>query len=143
APVAERLGSLFSDRQASLVVADTGAHVVQPGARNAYVLHNSLLYWHASFALGQWAAANLGGSGFVASCVCDAGYDTVYAFRRGVESAGRTIVGDGVPHRDPADVGIARLLGAGRSWGAHLVYGLYSGTPAARVVRAYAASGLG
>src|SRR5207237_1045253 len=39
--------------------------------------------------------------------------------------------------------GIAGLLGAVRSSGANVVYGLYSGTHAAEFVRAYAASGLG
>jgi branched-chain amino acid transport system substrate-binding protein len=143
APVAQRLATLFADRQASLVVADVGAHVVQPAARNAFVLHNSLLYWHASFALGQWAAANLGNRGFVAACLCDAGYDTVFAFRRGFESAGGSIVGDGVTHVDPAHAGLPELLAAVQGSGANVLYGLYSGAHAAEFVQAYAGSGVG
>jgi branched-chain amino acid transport system substrate-binding protein len=143
APVAQRLASLFNDRQASLVVADVGAHVVQPALRNAFVLYNSLLYWHASFAAGQWAAANLGNRGFVAASLPDAGYDTVYAFRRGFESAGGTIVGDAVTHVDPTDAGLSQLLAAVQSSGANVLYGLYSGASAGQFLQAYAGAGVG
>ena len=139
--VADRIGSLFSARQASLVVADVGAHLVQPAARNAYVLHNSLLYWQASFAVGQWAAANLGTRAFLASGLSDSGYDTVYAFRRGFESAGGTVVGEAVTHADTP--GLTELFAAVRSSGANVLYGLYSGAHAAEFVQAYASSGVG
>lgn len=140
--VANNLGSLFADRQASLVVANVGAHVVVPMARNAYVLHNSLLYWQASYAGGQWAAANLGRQAFIASCQCDSGYDAIYAFRRGFESAGGTVVGEAVTHVDPANTGLSDLFAAVRSSGAKVLYGLYSGSHAGEFVRAYSGSGV-
>jgi branched-chain amino acid transport system substrate-binding protein len=142
APVAQRLTSLFAERHASLVVADVGAHVVQPAARNRFVLHNSLLYWHASFALGQWAAVNLGKRGFVAASLSDAGYDTVFAFRRGFQSAGGSIVGDGVTHVDPAHDGLSELFAAVQASRANVLYGLYSGAHAVEFVQAYARSGM-
>src|SRR4051794_2199436 len=104
---AARIGDLFSTRQAPLVVADVGAHVVQPAAKSAYVLYNSLLYWQASFSAAQWAAANFGKKAFVAASMCDSGYDTIYAFRRGFEAAGGTVVGDAVTHVNPADAGLS------------------------------------
>jgi branched-chain amino acid transport system substrate-binding protein len=139
--VADRIGALFSARQASLVVADVGAHVVQPASRNPFVLHNSLLYWQASYAAGQWAAANLGTRAFIASGLSDSGYDTVYAFRRGFESAGGTVVGEAVTHAETS--GLADLFGAVRSSGANVLYGLYSGAHATEFVRGYAGSGGG
>jgi branched-chain amino acid transport system substrate-binding protein len=142
APVAARLGGLFAERQASLVVADVGGHVVQAAPRNPFVLHNSLLYWQASFAMGRWAAANVGPRAVVASSLCDSGYDTVYAFRRGFESAGGTLVGDAVTHVDPADDGLSDLFTTVRSAGPNVVYGLYSGAQAVEFVAAYAASGV-
>jgi branched-chain amino acid transport system substrate-binding protein len=139
--VADRIGSLFSARQASLVVADVGAHLVQPAARNASVVHNSLLYWQASYAAGQWAAANLGTRAFIASGLSDSGYDTVYAFRRGFESAGGTVVGEAVTHADTS--GLSELFAAVGSSGANVLYGLYSGAHATEFVRAYGGSGVG
>lgn len=141
--VANRLGPLFVGRQASLVVANVGAHVVTPASKSANVVHNSLLYWHASYASGRWAAANLGRTAFIASCQCDSGYDTIYAFRRGFESAGGTIVGEAVTHIDPANDGLAALFGAVRSSGASVLYGLYSGSNATEFVQSYASSGAG
>jgi branched-chain amino acid transport system substrate-binding protein len=138
--VADRIGSLFSAPQASLVVADVGAHVVQPAARNPYVLHNSLLYWQASFAAGQWAAANLGARAFIASGLSDSGYDTVYAFRGGFESAGGTVVGEAVTHAETS--GLTELFAAVRSSGASVLYGLYSGAHATEFVQGYAGSGV-
>ena len=139
--VANRIGSLFSTRQASLVVANVGAHVVAPGQRNPNVLHNSLLYWQASYAAGQWAAASLGKRAFIASSQRDSGYDSIYAFRRGFEAAGGTIVGEQVTHADPRDSGLSTLFAAVRSSGATVLYGVYSGSPAAEFVRAHAAAG--
>jgi branched-chain amino acid transport system substrate-binding protein len=139
--VADRIGSLFSERRVPLVVADVGAHLVPPASRNAYVLHNSLLYWQASYAAGLWAAANLGTRAFVASGLSDSGYDTVYAFRRGFESAGGTVVGEAVTHADTP--GLAELFAAVRSSGANVVYGLYSGAHAVEFVQGYAGSGVG
>jgi branched-chain amino acid transport system substrate-binding protein len=139
--VADRIGSLFSTRQASLMVADVGAHLVQPAARNPYVLHNSLLYWQASHAAGQWAAANLGTRAFIASGLSDSGYDTVYAFRRGFESAGGIVVGEAVTHADTT--GLTELFAAVRSSGANVLYGLYSGAHATEFVQGFAGSGVG
>jgi branched-chain amino acid transport system substrate-binding protein len=139
--VADRIGSLFSARQTPLVVADVGAHLVPPASRNAYVLHNSLLYWQASYAAGLWAAGNLGTRAFIASGLSDSGYDTVYAFRRGFESAGGTVVGEAVTHADTP--GLTELLAAVRSSEANVLYGLYSGAHAVEFVRAYAGSGVG
>jgi branched-chain amino acid transport system substrate-binding protein len=139
--VAERLGPLFARRRTPLVVANTGAHVVPTAARSPFVLHNSLLYWQASFAMGRWAARNLGRRAFVATSLHDAGYDSVYAFRRGFESAGGAVVGEGVSHADPASPELAALFAAARESRAGVVYGLYSGDAATEFVRGYAASG--
>jgi branched-chain amino acid transport system substrate-binding protein len=141
--VADRLAALFAERQASLVVADVGAHVVQPAAQNKNVLHNSLLLWQSSFAAGQWAAATVGKTAFLAATVGDAGYDALFAFRRGFESGGGTIVGDAVTGAGATSPSLAEVMAAIRASGASIVYGLYSGARAAEFVQAYAGSGLG
>jgi branched-chain amino acid transport system substrate-binding protein len=139
---AAAIADVFSMRQSPLVVADVGAHVVQAAAKKAYVLQNSLLYWQASYSAGQWAAANVSKQAFIASSLCDSGYDTIYAFRRGFEAAGGVVVGDAVTHSDPADAALAELLAAVRRSGAGLLYALYSGAEAIELVQAYAGAGL-
>jgi branched-chain amino acid transport system substrate-binding protein len=138
--VARQLTSLFEQRKTPLVVANVGAHVVTPAARSAFVLHNSLLYWQASYMMGI-AATRAGKRAFIASALPDAGYDTIYAFRRGFEVAGGTIVGEGVSHADPANPGVSELVAAVKSSGADVLYGLYSGSHAAEFVQAAAGSG--
>jgi branched-chain amino acid transport system substrate-binding protein len=133
---AARLGALFAERRTSLVVADVGAHVVPPSQRNAYVLHSSLLYWHASHAFGRWAPSRMGSRALVAVAAPDAGYDTVYAFRRGFEVAGGTVVAEIVP--DAAADGFAELRRAVASARPNLVYALYTGPEAAELVRVWA-----
>ena len=72
-PVAKLLTPLFAKAKVPLVVANVGGHVPLPADRSPYVLHNSLLYWQASFAAGKWTAGNLGRSAFVAASLADSG----------------------------------------------------------------------
>ena len=76
-PTAQHLTSLFEQRQVPLVLANVGAHVVRPRQRHPLVLHHSLGYWQSSFALGRWAARNLGPRAYVSASIVDAGYDTL------------------------------------------------------------------
>jgi branched-chain amino acid transport system substrate-binding protein len=140
--VAGQLGGLFAERNTPLVVAGVGAHLVPPGARQSQVLHNTLLYWQAGFAAGRWVATHLGKRAFIASALSDSGYDALFAFRRGFESEGGTVVGDAVTHVHPGATGLPELVTAVRSSGADVVYGVYSGIQAAEFVQAYAASGI-
>lgn len=139
--VAARLAPLFAARQATLVVANVGAHAVPPSAKSAFVVHNSLQYWQSAYVLGRVAALTAGKRAFLASSLCDSGYDTVYAFRRGFESGGGTIVGEAVTHVDPANSGMADLPGAVKSSGAGILCGLYSGAHAVEFAQAGLASG--
>ncbi|MDX6512148.1 MAG: branched-chain amino acid transport system substrate-binding protein [Gaiellaceae bacterium] len=144
--VAQQIAPLFAERQAPLIVTNVGAHVIPPNRRSPYVFYNSLLYWQASYAMGRWAAAALAKTGvsqqaFVASALSDSGYDTVYAFRLGFESAGGTIVDERVTHVDPVDSGVSDLMNSVKSSGAKVLYGLYSGAHAAEFVQASASSG--
>jgi ABC-type branched-subunit amino acid transport system substrate-binding protein len=137
APTARHLAPLFEDRQVPLVVANMGAHVVRPRERHGQVLHSSLGYWQASFAFGRWAARNLGPRGYVAASIVDAGYDTLYAFRRGLESAGGTVVRTKVTGVRPSRgelTSMFRSIGRSRP---DFVYAMYSGDAAADFVSAY------
>jgi branched-chain amino acid transport system substrate-binding protein len=142
APVASRLAAEMAERRVPLLVANVGAHAVRPADRSPYVLHNSLNYWQASFGMGTWAASNLGHRALVATSAPDAGYDTIYAFRQGMRSAGGRVVGTVVTPEDP-DAAMSALKKAIRSRRPDFVYGLYSASDAVSFVRAYDRTGPG
>jgi ABC-type branched-subunit amino acid transport system substrate-binding protein len=88
--VASRLQDLFQSQQRVLLAATVGEHASAPGKPNPYVFFNSLNYWQANWALGAWTAQNLGRQILMAGSFYESGYDSLYAFQRGVESAGRS-----------------------------------------------------
>jgi branched-chain amino acid transport system substrate-binding protein len=135
APVAHQLAPLFRERRRPLVVANVGAHVVRPEERRPYVLHNSLLDWQASFSIGCWAARR-GERALVLTSQSDAGYDSLYAFRRGFGGETRTIV------TQPGGESLLAQLRALPRPHPTVVYILASGRHAASILRAYRASGL-
>lgn len=142
APVAHQIAPLFKGRQVPLLVANVGAHWVKPAHHNPYVLHAGLQYWQASFALGRWAAANAGSRAVVAASRADSGYDAVYAFKQGFESAGGRVVSQVVTHISPEHAGFGDVFEAVSDARADLLFGLYSGQLATQFVREYARSGL-
>lgn len=142
APVARQLASTFEERGVPLVVAGIGGHLVRPADRSDLVLHNSLLYWRASFAAGSWAASNLGPRAIVAGSFADTGYDTVYAFRQGFASSGGSVLDTIVTHEFPAASGLSSLYDTISSADPSVVYGVYSGSAAIEFVKGYAAAGL-
>ena len=137
APVAHQLAPLFHERGKPLIVANVGAHVVRPSERHPNVLHNSLLDWQASFSMGRWAAARSGSRALILTSQSDAGYDSVYAFRRGFGGETRTIV----THAGEREPLAAQLRALPRPHPT-VVYVLASGRQAASILRAYRASGL-
>lgn len=142
APVARLVTPLAQEHGIPLLVANVGAHVVPPDARDAYVLHNSLLFWQASFAAGSWSANTLGRRAVLATSRADAGYDALYAFRRSFEAAGGSVAASIVTGAGPGETTVAELLEAIAETAPDVVYASYSGAEAVELVRAYAASGL-
>jgi ABC-type branched-subunit amino acid transport system substrate-binding protein len=138
-PVARQITSLFEDAGVTLVAASAGGHLVRPADRSPAVVHHSLGYWQASFAIGRWAAANAGATGFVATSLADSGYDAVYAYRRGLESAGGRVADDLVTHVDGGAAGLSSAVG--RS-GARHVHALYSAGRALDALRALSSTGM-
>jgi len=134
APVADALVPLAAERGRCLVAANVGGHLVSRS--HPSLLHSSLQHWQSAFAMGQWAATNLGSRLFSVAALPDAGYDGIYAFRRGFESAGGRLVGNAVTHASPADDGVAAAISAARASGADVVVGHHSGSRAADLIRA-------
>jgi branched-chain amino acid transport system substrate-binding protein len=140
APVARQLEPLFRERRRPLIVANVGAHVVRPDERSPFVLHNSLLDWQAAYSMGVWAAGHAGRRVLVLTSMADAGYDSIYAFRRGLATSGGRVVETIVTHAGETQSLRSRLDDLAETPSA--VYVVASGKNAAEIVRAYRASGL-
>ena len=140
--VAADLRPIFEESRRVLIVTNVGANVVREADRSSHVFYNSLNYWQANRATGQWAADNLGRRAFVASSLYDSGYDSVYAFRTGFESAGGEVVDTYTTHVPPDSGDPAPLIAAIKKAKPDVVFGCYCGEPAITFVRAYSKSGL-
>lgn len=138
--VAEQLEPLFRERRRPLLVANVGAHVVRPEQRSAWVLHNSLGEWRAAYALGLWAGRRAGSRALILTSLADAGYDSIYTFRRGLAASGGRVVGTFVADAGQSDPLHAHLRGVAEQPSVAIV--LASGSHAAGLVRAYRSSGL-
>jgi len=140
--VAATLHPLLHERQMPLLVSNIGANLTRDDRNSPYIIRNSFSYWQSSWALGRWAAGNLGKQAFVVSSFYDSGYDSLYAFQLGFESAGGTITSTKVTHR-PTDTGELHMLMADiQQTQPDLVFAAYSGAQATDFVRAYAHAGL-
>jgi branched-chain amino acid transport system substrate-binding protein len=138
--IAAGLHPLLHERQVPFIVSDVSADVPRAGQPSPYVFRNSLGHWQSSWALGRWAARNVGRSAFIAASFYESGYDAIYAFQLGFESVGGTIVKTHITHLPSGSDDLAPLMaqiGAARP---NLVYAAYSGQQAVDFVRAYAAA---
>jgi branched-chain amino acid transport system substrate-binding protein len=139
---AATLHALLHERQMPLLVSNIGANLTRDDRQSPYIIRNSFSYWQSSWALGRWAAGNLGRQAFVASSFYDSGYDSLYAFQLGFESAGGAIQSTIVTHV-PNDTGeLHTLMAAIQRAQPDLVFAAYSGPQASDFVRAYADAGL-
>lgn len=122
-----------------LVVANVGAQLVDeplPGA-----VQTSLQHWQSSLRMGEWAAGHLGRSLFSIVSAPDAGYDTVFAVRRGFTSAGGRFLGFELTHG--ADSGtVEQAARAAKRSGADVVAISATGSRAEQILQACRAVGL-
>ena len=139
---ARNLWPVFANTNVPLITADMGAnmHTEQPG--NAQVFHHSLQYWQGSYALGRWAAANLGTRGLVNTSFYDSGYDTIAAFRRGFEAAGGEVLATRVTDAPPNFDTVAPTVEDIEKLQPDFVFAAYSDADAITYVRAYHDFGL-
>src|SRR4051812_13316450 len=140
APVAQQLEPIFREHGRTLLVANVGAHVVRPEQHSAHVIYNSLLDWQAAFSLGVWAAGHAGRRALVLTSVQDAGYDSIYAFRRGLGTAGGRVAETIVTGGGETESLVQRLRSLTER--PTVAYVAASGAQAAKIIRAYRASGV-
>jgi branched-chain amino acid transport system substrate-binding protein len=140
--VADRLQELFQSRQRVLLAATVGEHASTPGKPNPYVFYNSLNYWQANWALGAWAAQNLGQRGLIISSFYESGYDGLYAFQSGFENGGGSVLETFVTHRPAETVDLKQTIRLIQQQKPNVVYAAYCGQAGLDFLKAYAHAGL-
>lgn len=132
------LQHLLEAHNTALIVSNVGADVPRHDEQFPHLLPVSLSFWQANWAFGTWARRAFGARAFMATSFYDSGFDAQYAFRRGFEAAGGTVVDSVVTHvpagPDSLDQVFARIDAATPDF----VYASYAGDDAVEFVRAYA-----
>jgi branched-chain amino acid transport system substrate-binding protein len=139
---AAALHPLLHERQMPLLVSNIGANLTRDDRTSPYIIRNSFSYWQSSWALGRWAAGNMGKRAFVASSFYDSGYDSLYAFQLGFESVGGAVTTTKVTHLPTGTGELHTLMAEIQQAQPDLVFAAYSGQQATDFVRAYAHAGL-
>ncbi len=130
-----------ADSDSSVFIASNVGEVMpRAGEQSPNLFHCTLNYWQAGWAMGRWAAANLGKRACISSSLHDSGYDGLYAFRLGFESAGGRISDMFVTHTPEQVSETLRKLGHIRP---DFVYTAYSGPDAAEFLTLYRNSTIG
>ncbi|MGA1790010.1 MAG: ABC transporter substrate-binding protein [bacterium] len=135
------LKGLFHEKKIPLVVANTGENLIKREAGSPYIFHISLNHWQAEWALGRWAARNMGKRGVMAASFYDSGYDALYAFRLGFEQAGGEILKTWVTGSPVSqDVTLTKILIEAKRLRPDFIHASYCGRKAVKMVKAYADS---
>lgn len=140
--LAATLRPVLTASRTPFIALDAGANLPRASEQFPYMVYNTLGYWQANWAMGQWAASNLGLQAFIASSFYDSGYDALYAFRAGFEAAGGRINGTSITHVPSSSVDLPGLAAAIRQSQPDFVFGLYNGQISVDFLRAYTDTGL-
>ncbi len=136
------LVELCREKNVMLLANHAGANVDETGTGDPNIVQNSLYYWHASHAMGIWAAGHAGRRAVVASSFYESGYDAHRAFGLGFESAGGEIIRSVVSNK-PGDVDDRRLpVETIRKLQPDVVFAAYTGREAVEFIKAFTRAGL-
>lgn len=132
--VATLLTSQFPEAPVPFIVSNLGENILRETEYSPWIFHCTMNLWQGNWALGRWAATYLGSRAFVVTSLYDSGYDALYAFRMGLESAGGKVVETLVS--DNGDIG--STIAAIRKSSAHFTFALHHGEAAEQFLAAYA-----
>ncbi len=140
--VAATIRPLLEGSNKAFIASGLGENVPRTGEYSPNILYHTMDMWQANWALGNWAARNLGTTAVSGSSFYDSGYDTEYAFRCGFESGGGQIVAGLITHRPGDTGGVAPLISLVRDTHPDLVFAGYCGNLAVDLLKAYSGVGL-
>jgi len=139
---ASNLRAFVRDEKFVLVAGSLGECMSRKSDIDPMTFHSNLNLWQANWAMGRWAARNMGESCVVVSSLYDSGYDSLEAFRLGFTSAGGSVRGTLIPDSDPKGPDYKALFSSIAETRPDFIHVLYSGRQAAEFIKAYGSSGL-
>ena len=134
------LRSLLEDKRMYMIANHVGANIVRSHDHNPFIIHNSLNLWQSNYALGMWAAENLGKRALVVSSFYESGYDAQYAFNAGFESAQGKIIHTTITNLPSEMSATYRITDEIEKYQPDLVFASYSGQEAVEFVRIFKSS---
>lgn len=141
--VVPQIQDVFEKNKTALIAVGAGENIVRSSDKSPYVFYNTFGMWQSNWTAGEWAARNVGNTAFIATSFYEGGYDSSYAFAKGFESAGGSIVGSKTTGGPSDEATAYDAIQEIESLNPDLVYALYSGTEAVDFVRTYSSSNLG
>ncbi len=141
--MASGLQNLFDKNQVFLIMGSLGANVSPPVLNSPFIFRHTLNTWQGAWAMGEWAARELGSRGMIISSFYESGFDTLQAFRSGFEFGNGDILESFVTDAPIGGAGqLKHALDKIRKKKPDLVFAAFSGKPAAQFLKAYADYGL-
>jgi branched-chain amino acid transport system substrate-binding protein len=136
------LVDLCMEKRIYLIANHTGANLSVVNPDKQYIIQNSLQYWQSNWAMGFWAAQNIGRSVVIAASFYESGYDALYAFSHGFENGGGLVLETVINNRPNApDDHYAPIISINHHK-PDLIFASYSGPEAVEFIRNYQAAGL-
>lgn len=90
--VASYVGSIFKNAKLPVIIANTGeSYLINESKQNDFLFFNSLNLFQAAYHSGKYAVEKFGQNVAIITSLYDGGYDALFTFRQGVETAGGTI----------------------------------------------------
>jgi branched-chain amino acid transport system substrate-binding protein len=140
--VSAGIRALLAKQGRTLVTTGLSATVPEALKSSPWVIDYSLPYWQSSWALGFWAAQNVGKRAAILHSFFESGYDASFAFSSGFQAGGGAITSMTVTHAPKAALELARTLATVAAEAPDVVYLGYTGTLAGEMLRAYGQSDL-
>ncbi len=135
------LRDYFHENQKLLLCSNAGANGLSRAAKSPYIWRTSFTNWMAPFAMGTWAANNVGKRAIISVPDYAAGENNVTGFTNSFAAAGGEVVAvQRTPFPNMGDP--APFMGELANTEADLVYSFYSGGAAVTFVKAYSDFGL-
>ncbi|MEO5931913.1 MAG: ABC transporter substrate-binding protein [Candidatus Kapaibacterium sp.] len=132
---------IYEKNGAVLIETNIGERIADDRSKSDHIFRNTLDNTAANYALGRWAAQNLGRRGMIAGSFYESGFDTIAAFRAGFTSAGGTIVDEQISCSPATMKHISCVVASIGERRPDFVYALYSGHPAVSFIEAYGRKG--
>ena len=133
---------LLDETDKFLIANHSGANTLKSQDHSPNIVYNSLNLWQTNYALGKWAAHNVGKKAVVASSFYESGYDALYAFISGFESQGGIILDTQITNLPYEMVNRSSVIDEIKKYQADLVFASFSGSEAEEFVSEYIKSGL-